>query len=216
MRRRLSLIALVLFVVTACSRHGALDDGSTPEALWSTNEARALAVTQWNLYARGALSLEGEAYNLGIRWRREADDRFMMLLEAPFGQGVLRVNADGDGVYRLRLPDGREFENTSAEALLEDVVGWSLPISGLDYWVRGLRDPRSDSSYLLYPEGRLRSIRQSGWDIRYLDYFDEAADEPLPRRFSLSNDDLTLKLVIEHWQPPAVTASDTELFPSFD
>ena len=52
----------------------------------------------------------------------------MMLLEAPFGQGVLRIECAGPGQYRLRLPDGQLFENTTAEALLDDVVGWSLPI----------------------------------------------------------------------------------------
>ena len=37
----------------------------------------------------------------------------------------------------------------------------------------------------------------------------------LPRRFSLTNDKVTLKLVIERWQQAPADASDADLFPSF-
>jgi len=173
-------------------------------------------MAQWDLYARAALRLQGEAYNISLQWQREADDRFEMLLEAPFGQGVLRIEASGPGRYRLSLPDGQVVTNSSVEALLDQVVGWSLPISGLDYWVRGLPDPRSVSSHLLDSAGRAQSIRQDGWDITYLDYFADSARPALPRRLSIANDQLTLKLVIERWQKTPAAASDADLFPSFD
>ena len=52
--------------------------------------------------------------------------------------------------------------------------------------------------------------------IAYLDYFSEANELPLPRRLSLTNDKLRLKLVIERWQQLPTTASDADLFPVFD
>jgi outer membrane lipoprotein LolB len=214
---RYTFLAVVLLAMSACSRYGQLADETTAEGLWAEQQAVAAEVTQWNLYARGALRLEGEAYNIGIRWQRYADGRFVMLLEAPFGQGVLRISATGPEQYSLRLPDGQLFENSSAEALLLDVAGWSLPIDGLDYWVRGLPHPDSVHSLRLDSAGRAQSIRQDSWDIVYRDYFSKLDEPSLPRRFSLTNDKVTLKLVIERWQQaPAAAASDADLFPVFD
>jgi outer membrane lipoprotein LolB len=214
--QRYTFLAVVLLAVSACSRYGKLADDPATEALWAEQQSVATEVTQWNLYARGALRLEGEAYNIGIRWQRYADGRFMMLLEAPFGQGVLRISATAPGQYLLRLPDGQLFENNSAEALLLEVAGWSLPIDGLDYWVRGLPHPDSVHSLRLNSAGRAQSIRQDSWDIVYLDYFSKVNELPLPRRLSLTNEKLMLKLVIERWQQAPAAAGDADLFPVFD
>lgn len=184
--------------------------------LWAEQQAAAAELTQWNLYARAALRLQGEAYHINFQWRREADDFFEMLLEAPFGQGVLRIDADGPGRYRLRSPDGRQAMDSSVEALLDGVLGWSLPVSGLDYWVRGVPDPRSESQFQLDSSGRARSIRQDGWEISYLDYFENSSQPALPRRFNLSSERLTLKLVIERWQQAPASETDADLFPSFN
>ncbi len=139
-----------------------------------------------------------------------------MLLEAPFGQGVFRIESEPGEPYRLRLPDGRVFENLSAEALLEDVIGWSLPIEGLDYWIRGMPRPRSDYSHRVRADGRTRSIKQDQWEISYLDYFEQQEDSRLPRKIKLANDTITVKLIVERWQPPKQGASGSDLFPDFN
>jgi outer membrane lipoprotein LolB len=214
--QRSTLLALVILALPACSRLGGLAEDSARQELWADQQVTAGEMTQWNLYARAVLRLRGEAYNISIQWQRETDDQFEMLLEAPFGQGVLQIDAVGPGRYRLRLPDGRLVTNSSVEALLDEVVGWSLPIGGLDYWVRGVPDPRSVSSHRLDSEGRARYILQDGWDITYIDYFEDSRRPALPRRLSLANDQLTLKLAIERWQQVPVDATDTDLFPSFN
>jgi len=202
--------------ITACSRPGDLAEQPPIDDLWQSQQAAAGDVREWNLYARAALRLEGEAYNIGIRWQRWRDERFMILLEAPFGQGVFRIDSNEPGVYRLLLPDGQSFENTTAEALLEDAVGWSLPISGLDFWIRGLPHPQSAYSHRLDSRGRARSIRQDGWDIEYQEYKPAPDGPQLPRRMRLVDETVTLKLVIEHWQPPRSENSNADLFPSFN
>jgi len=214
--QRFAYLALITLALSACSRQAGLFDDSARQQLWLEQQAAASAMTQWNLYARAALRLEGQAYNIGIRWQRDEDGRFTMLLEAPFGQGVMRVDTVGPGLYRLRLPDGRLFEGDSVEALLEQVIGWTLPIGGLDYWVRGLPAPGTASSHRLNADGRAREIRQDGWDILYLDYFEDMDPPILPRLLSLENDELALKLVIERWQQAPAAADDADLFPSFD
>lgn len=183
------------------------------QRLWSDRQREAAALHSWDIHARAALTLKGEAYNIGLSWERSSE-RFMLLLEAPFGQGVFRIDRDVGGAYRLRLPDGQVFTNATAEALLEEVIGWSLPVGGLEYWIRGIPQPGTDYSHRLDAQGRARSIRQDRWDISYLDYF---AEQPqLPRRIKLSRDELALKLVIERWQQPEVEQDSSDLFPEFN
>ena len=216
MLQRSTFLVVVLLTLSACSRYGNLADDSLRQSLWAEQQAAAAEVTQWNLYARAALRIEGGFYNIGIRWQRQENGRFMMLLDAPFGQGVLRIDALGPEEFRLRLPDGQLFVNNTVEALMVDVVGWSLPISGLDYWIRGLPYPGDDYRHRLDSTGRAKSMRQAGWYIAYLDYFAEVDEPPLPRKLTLISEEVTLKLVIERWQQAPGDASGESLFPSFD
>ena len=201
--------------IAGCSQSGRLEDQQRAQELWAGRQQALLEFDSWDVHARAALKLESGVYNIGIRWQRQAETS-TILLEAPFGQGVFRIESDAIGKYRLRLPDGRVFEDSSAEALLEKMIGWSLPISGLDYWIRGLPRPDSVYSHRLDEGGRARSIDQDQWSIGYLDYFARQENLQLPRRVKLVSDKVTLKLIIERWQQPTSDASPSDLFPTFN
>ena len=210
---RYPVFLIAVLSLGGCGTLGDLPGDGARETQWQAHQQAMAEVDSWDLHARAALTLEGEAYNIGIRWQRDRE-RFMLLLEAPFGQGVFRIRAGNGGYYRLQLPDGQEFVNTSAEALLEDVIGWSLPISGLEYWIRGLPRPDSNYSHRLDGAGRAREIGQDRWAIDYLDYFSPAPQ--LPRRIKLAHERLTLKLVIERWQQAKIEDQTDDLFPEFN
>lgn len=212
---RFLLLACAALAITGCSQFGGLSDQQLASERWAARQQALLEFNTWDLHARAAIRLKGAAYNIGLRWQRQPENS-MILLEAPFGQGVFRIETATSGGYRLRFPDGRVFENNTAEALLEDMIGWSLPISGLDYWIRGLPRPGSEYTPRLDQEGRLRSINQDHWTISYLEYFAPQEAPSLPRRIKLVSETVTLKLVIERWQQPSFDASPSDLFPSFN
>jgi outer membrane lipoprotein LolB len=212
---RLFFLVCIAAAIAGCSQSGRLEDKQRAQELWVARQQALLDLDSWDVHARAALKLESEVYNIGIHWQRQAETS-TILLEAPFGQGVIRIESDAVGKYRLRLPDGRVFEDSSAEALLEKMIGWSLPISGLEYWIRGLPRPGSDYSHRLDEGGRARSIDQDQWSIGYLDYFARQENLQLPRRVKLLSDKVTLKLIIERWQQPTSDASPSDLFPTFN
>lgn len=212
---RLPLIAVALLALAACARPAGVSDASA-RAVWEAQQQLLRGVDRWDLHARAALRLEGEAYQVGIRWQR-GPGRFTLLLEAPFGQGVIRIDTLPFGGYELSLPDGRRFAGESPETLLEEVAGWSLPVAGLEYWIRGLPHPHSDFRHRSDGDGRARWIGQDDWSIDYLDYFDDdAANAGLPRRIDLVHDELSLKLVIERWQAAELDPEPSDLFPDFN
>ena len=177
--------------------------------------AELAGVTRWDIQARAVVKLKGEAYNLGINWRQN-DGQLFILLQAPFGQGVIRIESIAGGGYRLSLPDGRVLDDNSPEALLEKVIGWSIPISGLEYWIRGLPQPQSDFSHRIDDAGRTRFLKQDDWSIDYIDYFSHSDSPYLPRRIKLNFDEITIKIVIERWQPTEFDETPSDLFPEFN
>lgn len=212
---RVVALAAFLLAIAGCSQLGSLSNDEQAQRLWASRQLAVSALDSWDIHARAALKLEGGAYNIGLSWKRAAE-RFTILLEAPFGQGVFRIEGNAGESYRLRLPDGQVYTNSSAEALLEDVIGWSLPISGLEYWIRGLPQPGSDYRHSLDWSGRAKTIRQDRWAIKYVDYFEGPPGPALPRRINLSRDALSLKLVIERWQQVEFDQTPSDLFPEFD
>jgi outer membrane lipoprotein LolB len=208
-------LACTALAIAGCSQFGNLADEQKAQEHWAARQQVLQDFDDWDLHARAAIRLKGEVYNIGIRWQRQAENA-VILLEAPFGQGVIRIETSAQGTYRLRLPDGRVYENRTAEALLEDMIGWSLPISGLGYWIRGMPRPDSAYSHQLDTGGRARSINQDNWAINYLDYFVAQQDPQLPRRIRLVSDKVTLKLIIERWQQATVDESPSDLFPVFN
>ena len=188
-RKHLLRLAASLWVVmslAACS--GLRDLPVTDESYrnWAEHQAQLSKLNSWEIHARAAISVEREVYQVGINWQRE-NNHFVIVIEAPFGQGVFRVEsnlqANGQPPIKLSLPDGQVFFDDSAEALLIGVFGWSFPVSGLKSWIKGLPLPDTDYSFDLRGDGRLKSLRQDDWVINYLDYFtQDAAAKGLPRK----------------------------------
>jgi outer membrane lipoprotein LolB len=207
--------ACAVLAIAGCSQFANLAEQQHAQALWASQQQEMAKYNDWDMHSRAVVKLEAGVYNIGIRWQRDPDS-FMMLLEAPLGQGVFRIESKPGEAYRLRLPDGRVFENLTAEALLEDVIGWSLPISGLDYWIRGMPRPGSVYSHRVRADGRTRSIKQDQWVISYLDYFEQQEDPRLPRKIKLVNDTIAIRLVVERWQPAKQGDSRSDLFPEFN
>ena len=88
---------------------------------------------------------------------------------------------------------------TSAEELLGTRLGWSLPVSGLRYWLLGLPAPGLPVvKSSLDSFGRLLRLSQGGWQIRYLDY-KWIENLALPGKIFVEHPKLRLRLVIDHW-----------------
>ena len=222
-RKYLQRLAATLWVVTSLVACSSLPDIPVTEEsfqIWAGHRAQLSKLNSWQIHARAAISVEQEVYQVGINWQRETD-HFVIVIEAPFGQGVFRIEsnpqANGQPPIMLSLPDGQVFFDDSVEALLIKVFGWPIPVSGLKWWIKGLPLPDTDYSFDLLGDGRLKTLRQDEWLINYLDYFaSDTVNSSLPRKIYLKHPDLALKIVIERWQQVELETKSSVLFPSFD
>lgn len=95
-------------------------------------------------------------------------------LASPFGNTLARVWAThGRATLTAAQADGAmtTWEGANPEVLAESVLGWSLPVNGLESWIAGQPVPDRPAQ-VMPPEGKLRQIDQDGWIITIEERFD--------------------------------------------
>ena len=117
----------------------------------------------------------------------------------PLGRGATRIQGDRQQTT-LEIAGRAPVTADSAEQLVEEQIGWRLPVDHLLWWVRGLPAPDSPSNLQLDSSSRLGRLSQSGWTVEYSRY-QEVDGVELPQRLQISGHDLLLTLVVTEWKP---------------
>lgn len=165
------------------------------------------SITQWDVRGRVGVRLPDEGAQASLRWRHRAGSEVLDLV-GPFGGGHARLQYDANGA-RLRDARGREYDGADPEVLLYQATGWHVPLGGLAYWMRGLPLPDVASAEEFDDRGRLRVLKQLGWEIEFLAYGDVGEYE-LPSKLFLMRrlparagdvDDarIEVRLVVNSW-----------------
>jgi outer membrane lipoprotein LolB len=95
-------------------------------------------------------------------------------LASPFGNTLARVWAThGRASLTAAQADGSmaTWEGANPEFLAESVLGWSLPVTGLESWIAGRPVPERPAQ-VRPPQGKLQQIDQDGWIITIEERFD--------------------------------------------
>lgn len=216
--RKAGILIVSVLLLSACSTASKIPVTDQSHKDWKQYQLEAGRINSWDLRGRAAIFVDNDVHNIGINWRHSIDE-FLMILEAPFGQGVFRLESSRETELpvKLSLPDGQVQYAETAEAALESVVGWSIPVSGLESWIRGVPQKKAGFSHDLNGDGRLKALWQNDWRINYLDYFTfEDPAKGLPKKMYLKHNKLALKIVIERWQRSESKATNSHLFPDFN
>lgn len=188
--RRLSL-ALMLALLGACTQLPTRAPGTWQPPDWSA----------WSLRGRIAVHAGEQGWHAGLNWR-QAGDIYHVELTGPLGQGAVRMDGGPDGVSLLRADGVRDWAS-DADDLLVRHTGWTLPVSGLRYWVQGRAVPERPARWERDRDGRPLYLHQDGWDIRYSAYQDQPGRAPLPKRMDLEREGIRARLLIDAWNGPA-------------
>jgi outer membrane lipoprotein LolB len=178
-----SLFLLSVLLAGCSTAPVALQRPAQPEAAFTFN-------------GRVAIRQGEQRDSAGVRWahRTGADE---ILLLAPLGQTVARIRRDANEI--TLDASGKHYAAHNGEDLMQQVLGWQLPISGLRYWVTAMPAPQGDFTDERDALGRMHVLQQDGWEISYSRY---AADTPdaLPLRMKLRRDDTQVLLLIDEWE----------------
>lgn len=193
---RLWVAALALLTLAGCASQAPVDESGRQAGQWERQQAQVEDFDSWTLVGKAGLRTPQENTSANLDWN-QTPFYFRMLISGPFGGG--RSVLEGrEGRFSLSTSDGR-FEAETPEALMEEQLGWSLPVRAMPDWVRGL--PGDHASYQLETDelGFPRFLQQDGWEIDYRDW--ERVEEMwLPRRLVMNYGDVRITLVVNQWQ----------------
>lgn len=194
------VVALAGLLAACAALRPATVAGDERSERWRAHRDAVAALERYTLTGRVAIQRGEEGGGAKLRWRQTGADSDLRIM-APLGQGTFKLVGNAGGVT-LSAPDGKQYAAASFEALMAAHVGWSFPVDGARYWVRGLPDPRLPEDQLVLDEaGRLSDLAQAGWRISVLEYRDHGG-LALPARLFLNAGDLKIRLAIDGWSLP--------------
>ncbi|MEM1244345.1 MAG: lipoprotein insertase outer membrane protein LolB [Pseudomonadota bacterium] len=154
-------------------------------------------LSHWTINGRIAIITPTQSQNASVYWRQQRSDYTMQFI-APLGTGAVRLSGSRNRVTLVNA-QGKSFSAKSAENLLEQQLGWRIPVANLFYWIRGIPAPNIPANKQYDKNGDLASLRQQGWKISYLSYA-KFGEYSLPTRIFLNYGKLKLRLIITRWQ----------------
>ena len=167
-----------------------------PDAGWVAEREALVALEIWSLKGRIAVATEKQGVSGSIRWLQEPD-RTDFSFRGPLGSGSFRIQGNDDSL-RLTTRDGSDWVLDDAESGFREALGFDVPFRSMRYWVRGVPAPSSEAETRFGSDGRLDGFSQAGWSIDYASFV-EVENRVLPRRLTIKNGDVRLKLGISEW-----------------
>lgn len=156
-------------------------------------------LSDFNLQGRVSFHNQHQRGSGNIHWQHTPDDDEISLF-SPLGQTLAVINNSAEGAY-LTTSEKKDYQASDVEGLTEEVLGWRLPLSGLQYWILGEHAPATASIKDLDHNGQVVAIRQDGWHITYAAYFSTDHSHAMrPRIVELSYKDLRIRLVVDDWK----------------
>lgn len=162
-------------------------------------DAQTVPAADFNLLGRISIQDQNQSFSGSFRWQHLAISDEILLF-TPLGQAVAEITKDQSGV-RLITSKLEAFYANDVESLTEEVLGWRLPLNGLQYWIQGIHSPTTSAEKDLDNKDQVAVIRQDGWKIHYSSYTATQLNQPsLPRVLYLTYENLRIRLVVDDWK----------------
>lgn len=178
------------------------------EAAQAAYRERLLSLTEvrrWQLSGRLSID-DGEDGGSGrLDWVVDEDDA-QLEFRGALGKGAWRLEISPAAAV-LHKADGSVRVAPSVDELVLEEIGWRIPVSALQWWVRGLAAPGPADTRTLDPEGRLLALEQHGWRIEFSRYR-EFGKQTLPARLDATRGPRRVKLAVVEWSPLGPAGED--------
>lgn len=198
-------LLLPLCLLWGCQALPPREDIQPEHLIEAGNQDRLAAFDHWILRGKIGITREGTRESAAINhWQQDRESFEIQLSSTVLGLGATTISGGPDHLQIVR-PGESPLLSTSPQALLEDSLGWQVPLSALPYWVKGQPAPHSDFTWQVPPAAQTVVLEQSGWRILFERI--EARSFPpgspavlLPHKVVLTRDDQEIKLVISQWE----------------
>ena len=162
----------------------------------TTRAQKLKAIRRWNIQGAMSVRQKSKAHIANFSWQLQSKHHYQIRLSSTLNVYNLLIKSTGQHLT-LNQNKKQPITATSPRELMQKAVGFSLPISNLYYWVRGLAAPgKNQATFNQY--GLLSRLQQQGWRIQYL-RFKKINKVDLPQLIQLTRNDLSIRLVLKKW-----------------
>ncbi len=135
-----------------------------------------------------------------FEWQQTATSTNITLL-SPLGQVIATIQQNSTGASLQQAGKATRYAS-DLDSLLNDSLGWALPVSGLRDWLQGFSlDPQGKRIALKTDDNIL--LDAGGWHLRYVTW--NLDSTPLyPKRINLQRNsvqagEIAIRIAIEQW-----------------
>ncbi len=200
-RRRLFALGVLAGMLAGCAVPPVAERGGEEarKRLWTSRLTRLRALGRWHMEGRVAVRQGEQGWQASLTWDQDQDVTQIEVFD-PLGRRVARLLAGPAGVRLLARGESPRRAQTP-EALMRAVLGWSLPVAGLRWWLLGIPDPAQPVQGLELDEhGRATALVQAGWVLRYKQY-ERWDGRDLPVRAELAQGGVRVRVLVTQWRP---------------
>ncbi len=188
------LVWLSLLVVSACT---SIAPPADTNSNWNKQRRALQNLDTWEMRGRVDVRYNDESNTPRIRWAQQPDHYNIRLWGTLNAGNTLITGVPG----LVTLEQGNDvLTAASAEDLILQQLGYELPVSYLEYWVKGIPSPASGFELEFNELNQLESLRQDGWTISYPD-IRQYGELTLPRRVDVTRpkNDIRLRFIGLSW-----------------
>lgn len=195
---RLTLLISLFLFLTGCGLFSTNKPPATPttQLNWKQHQEKIAELNTWELDGKIGMRVGTDSGSATLYWLQQLD-YYDIRLSGPLGRGATRIIGKKGDVSIEIAGQGRYTANTPEE-LLQQQLGWNIPISHLVWWIKGLPAPSTPYNYNLNENHLLQDLTQDNWKIEYHNYQNHAGYW-LPERIIASSQDIRITLVIKQW-----------------
>jgi outer membrane lipoprotein LolB len=192
-----SLRALAMGVLAACTLAACSTTQPLPtDTQWRTHRAQLETLDHWQFSGKLAVKTPHGADTANINWQQHGEET-RLTLSGPAGWGRATVTANAD-ILVLEKDGSRRTMALDDSQSLERELGWDMPAALLPFWIRGMPAPGVNVAAQALVQGRLSTLEQSGWSLRY-DKYQQVGQISLPARITFDGYNTSGKIILKQW-----------------
>lgn len=195
---RASIVAGLSGILLSCA--GAVRMDAPVISEWDARKAVLESLSDWEFTGSINVRDAEEAHSSRIRWRQN-NELYRINLWGTFNIGATEVNGK-PGEVRIDQEGEEPIITDTPEQLLYDRIGYELPVTELNFWIKGIPAPGPSQELSFADNQQLLSFVQAGWRVDYLGYTN-FGQQTLPTRIRVQKPPLRLDLIRLNWTLPS-------------
>jgi outer membrane lipoprotein LolB len=162
---------------------------------WSQRKTALAKIHSWNIDGAFSIQSQKQTNIANYTWKQKGNT-YQIQMHSSLDLYNVYI-AGTPGAVELKESNKKALRAKTPEALMRDRLGWSLPISNLAYWIKGLPAPgKYQSTFDRY--NHLMKLKQQGWQITFSNYIN-VKQTAFPRALQIQGHGLRIKIVMKNW-----------------